>query len=243
MKTKRNTKTGERCACVRGSTGGWNNAGGTKGRGVLRFRLRSTVKQLASSSPPTGGKLGDSDDSDKYSDDTALSERAKSAARKRNRKKKRTESPASRIHTIQMERLVAAATTFASTTQDQSRDNRIRYDRDTLKRQTDDLHSFGINPKGLAKRIDVVSVATGKQIRLTCFPPSSNPSRIPQSQSGPIFVPSRIAILNVLSMNNPRRCLPRSRKYSVIHTQDSAEKIQILKIKKKKEFLYLKLTC
>ena len=36
--------------------------------------------------------------------------------------------------TIQMERLMAAVTTFASVSQDQSKDNRIRLDRDTLKK-------------------------------------------------------------------------------------------------------------
>ena len=36
--------------------------------------------------------------------------------------------------TIQMERLIAAVTTFASVSQDQSKDNRIRLDRDTLKK-------------------------------------------------------------------------------------------------------------
>ena len=36
--------------------------------------------------------------------------------------------------TIQMERLMAAVTTFASVSQDKSKDNRIRLDRDTLKK-------------------------------------------------------------------------------------------------------------
>ena len=39
-----------------------------RAEGVLRSRLGSTVKQLASASPPTGGKLGDSDDSDEDSE-------------------------------------------------------------------------------------------------------------------------------------------------------------------------------
>ena len=36
--------------------------------------------------------------------------------------------------TIQMKRLMAVVTTFASASQDQSKDNRIRLDRDTLKK-------------------------------------------------------------------------------------------------------------
>jgi hypothetical protein len=39
-----------------------------RAEGVLRSRIGSTVKQLASASPPTGGKLGDSDDSDEDSE-------------------------------------------------------------------------------------------------------------------------------------------------------------------------------
>ena len=36
--------------------------------------------------------------------------------------------------TIQMKRLMAVVTTFASASQDQSKDNRIRLDKDTLKK-------------------------------------------------------------------------------------------------------------
>jgi hypothetical protein len=39
-----------------------------RAEGVLRSRLGSTVKQLASAFPPTGGKLGDWDDSDEDSE-------------------------------------------------------------------------------------------------------------------------------------------------------------------------------
>jgi len=125
--TKTAGKTGQ-------TTGG--TAGGRKPSRFDTSTFGSTAKRLATSTPAskTARQIQNSE-SDEDSQDSALSDRGKSAARKRNRKRrKKYGDPGSRRNAIQMEQLIAVASVMASATKSQAEDTRSRMDSDRMKK-------------------------------------------------------------------------------------------------------------
>jgi hypothetical protein len=103
-------------------------------------RARATRKFGSTATPPAGtpparprqADLGsDSEDSE----DTALSAKSRRLVKRRNTKRRKIEAKAASMRSSQqMEQLIAAAGLIAAATQVQSEDNRIRLERDLLKR-------------------------------------------------------------------------------------------------------------